>query len=95
METNVSKRVDDEGNETVSFRKSWKEDEMHHSIEVKKVEGGYIIVEEEHGEDEDGKYIHKREEKVSMTNPFKEEKEEKELNEKDEKMFGFIDKPNF
>jgi hypothetical protein len=102
--TNVSKEIDKEGKETVTFRKSWDKKGIHHSVEVKKVEGGYIIVEEKYGtpRDEEGKesgeYISEREEKVSLTNPFKEggdEKEEGELTTKDAKMFSWIDKPSF
>lgn len=97
QEATVTRKINKEGDETVTFRKSWEEDGMNHSIEVKKVEGGYIIIEEEYG-DKDGKYVHEREERVSMTNPFKkgeEDREEGELTAKDEKMFSWVDKPHF
>lgn len=92
---NVTKEVDKNGKESLSYRKSWEKNGINHSIEVKKVEGGYIIVEEKYGTPKDkidAEYISERSERVSTTNPFNEEKEDKLT---DEKMFGFVDNPNF
>lgn len=92
---NVTKEIDKNGNESLSYRKSWEKNGLNHSIEVKKVEGGYIIIEEKYGTPKDkidAEYVSERSERVSTTNPFKDEKEEK-LD--DEKMFGFVDNPTF
>ena len=93
---NVTKEVDKDGNESLSYRKSWEKNGMNHSIEVKKVEGGYIISESKYGkptdEGENAEYTDERSERVSTTNPFADDKEEK-LD--DDKMFGFIDNPTF
>lgn len=94
---NITKEVDKNGVESISYRKSWEKNGMSHSIEVKKVEGGYIISESKYGtpkdEGDDADYIDERSERVSMTNPFKDDKEENL--DKDEKMFGFVDNPTF
>jgi hypothetical protein len=93
--TEVTKETDKRGNESVTFRKSWDKNGVHHSKEVRKVEGGYIITESKYGtpkDSEDGEYIDERKEWVTTENPF-EEKEEKE--DDDKKMFDFIDKPDF
>ena len=90
---NVTKEVDKNGNESISYRKSWDKNGLHHSIEVKKVEGGYIITESKYGtpKDQEGaEYVDERSERVSTTNPFDDKKEEKI---DDEKMFGFVDRP--
>jgi hypothetical protein len=94
---NVTQEIDKEGNKSLSYRKSWEKNGLNHSIEVKKVEGGYIISESKYGtpkdQGEDAEYIDERSERVSTINPFKDDKEDKL--DKDEKMFGFVDKPNF
>lgn len=93
---NITKEVDKTGNESLSYRKSWEKNGLNYSIEVRKVEGGYIIVESKYGTPKDqgegAEYVDERSERVSTTNPFKEKKEE---NLTDEKMFGFVDNPTF
>ena len=93
---NVTKETDKNGKESISYSKSWDKNGMHHNIEVKKVEGGYIISESKHGKPKDegdnAEWVDERSERVSTTNPFKDEKEDK-LD--DENMFDFIDKPTF
>ena len=78
---NVTQEIDKEGNKSISYRKSWDKNGLHHSIEVKKVEGGYIISESKYGtpddEGEKGEYVDERSERVSTTNPFKDDKENK------------------
>ena len=92
---NVTQEIDKDGNKSTSYRKSWEKNGLNHSIEVKKVEGGYIISESKHGTPADGgddaKWIDERSERVSTTNPFKDNKEDKL--DKDESMFSFVDKP--
>ena len=94
---NVTKEIDKNGNESISYRKSWEKNGMNNSIEVKKVEGGYIISESKYGRPTDGgedaEYVDERSERVSTTNPFNDKKEEKL--DKDENLFGFVDKPTF
>ena len=60
--TNITKEVDKEGNESISYRKSWEKDGISHSKEVKKMEGGYLITESKYGTlktdgSEQGEYI--------------------------------------
>ena len=92
---NVTQEIDKEGNKSISYRKSWDKNGLHHSIEVKKVEGGYIISESKYGapkdEGENGEYVDERSERVSTTNPFKDDKEDKL--DKNDNMFSFVDKP--
>jgi len=94
---NVTKETDKDGKETISYRKSWEKNGLNHSIEVSKVDGGYIIEESKHGKPKDGgddaEWIDERTQRVSTTNPFKDEKEDKL--DKDDKMFGFVDTPTF
>jgi hypothetical protein len=94
--TEVTKKVDKSGNESISYRKSWEADGIHHSKEVKKLEGGYLITESKYGtpksEGEGAQYIDERKEYISVTNPFEKKKKE---DEEDQKLFGFIDQPNF
>jgi len=97
--TEITKEVDKKGNESISYSKSWDKNGLHHRKEVRKVEGGYIVVESKYGtpegedEDEGGKaqYIDERKEYVSTTNPFEKKKEESD----DDNMFDFIDQPSF
>ena len=91
--TEVTKVKGKDGKESISYRKSWEKNGINHSIEVRKVEGGYIITKSRYGkaaDDESAEYIDERSEEVSTTNPFN-----KEEDSEDEKMFGFIDKPTF
>jgi hypothetical protein len=92
--TNITKEVDKEGNESISYRKSWEKNGISHSKEVRKVEGGYIISESKYGRPKDGgedaEYIDERKEYVSTTNPF-----EKKEESSDDNLFGFIDNPTF
>ena len=95
--TNITKEVDKEGNESISYRKSWEKDGINHSKEVKKLEGGYLITESKYGTlksegEGQGEYIDERKEYITTTNPFA-KKEEK--SDDDEKLFGFIDEPTF
>lgn len=90
----ITKEVSEEGNEIITYRKSWKKGKLNHNKEVRKVEGGYIVTESKYGEsdEEEGGYIDERKEYVTTENPFAEKKEEKD---EDKKMFDFIDKPDF
>lgn len=92
----ITKEVSKEGNKSVTYRKSWDKNGIHHSKEVRKVEGGYIVTESKYGTPEDGEekgeYVDERKEWVTTENPFEAKEEEKD---NDEKMFSFIDKPDF
>lgn len=91
--TEVSKVVDNKGNESISYSKSWEKNGLSHRKEVRKVEGGYIITESKYGkpsDEEDAEYVDERKEYVTTSNPFEPKKEEKEDN-----LFDFIDKPTF
>ena len=91
---NVTKEIDKKGNESISYRKSWEKNGLTHSIEVKKVEGGYIITESKYGRPkdvEDAEYVDERSERVSTTNPFADKKEE---NLTEDTMFDWVDKPS-
>ncbi len=91
--TEVTKTRDKNGRESISYRKSWEKNGLNHSIEVRKVEGGYIITKSRYGtpsDSEKGEYVDERSEEVSTTNPFNQEEESD-----DQKMFGFIDNPTF
>jgi hypothetical protein len=91
--TEITKITGKDGKESISYRKSWEKNGINNSIEVRKVEGGYIITKSRYGtpkDDENGEYIDERSEEVSTENPFKKEEESD-----DDKMFGFIDKPTF
>lgn len=89
----VTKTTNKEGLESMSYRKSWEKNGINHSIEVRKVEGGYIITKSRYGkpkDDPEGEYVDERSEEVSTINPFKKEEESE-----DDKMFGFVDNPTF
>ena len=91
--TEVTKTKGKDGKESISYRKSWEKNGLNHSIEVRKVEGGYIITKSRYGtpdDSEEGKYIDERSEEVSTTNPFN-----RDENSDDQMMFGFIDNPTF
>ena len=92
----VTKETTKDGKKSISYRKSWEKNGMNHSIEVSKVDGGYIIEEAKHGKPKDGgedaEWIDERTQRVSTTNPFDDDKED---NLDDENMFSFVDKPTF
>lgn len=91
--TEITKTKGKDGKESISYRKSWEKNGVNHSIEVRKVEGGYIITKSKYGkpsDDPEADYIDMRSEEVSTTNPF-----DKKEDSDDEKMFGFIDNPTF
>lgn len=80
-----SKRTAKDG--SVSIVKESTVNGITKSIEVKKVEGGYIIRKTKHGkakDDEESEWINEVSESVSLTNPF-EKKEEKN------NLFSFVD----
>jgi hypothetical protein len=92
MEQAIRKSVDKEGKESVSYSKSWEKNGIRNSIEVRKVDGGYIIRKSRYGkpaDDPEAQYIEENSESVSTTNPF----EKKEEKKNDDKMFSFIDLP--
>ena len=96
---NLTKETDKEGNESVTYRKSWEKNGMNCSKEVRKVEGGYIVTVSKHGkpkdEGEDAEWVDERREFVTTENPFKGESEQNEEKEEHiEKMFDFVDKPS-
>jgi len=89
---NVTKETDKNGKESISYRKSWEKNGLSHSIEVSKVDGGYIIEESKHGKPKDGgddaEWIDERTQRVSVENPFKDKEKE------DDNMFDFVDNPS-
>ena len=91
---NISKEISNDGNKSLTYRKSWEKNGLNHSKEVRKVEGGYIVVESKYGkpkdQGEDAEYIDERKEYVTTENPF----DEAEKKTDDEKMFDFIDVPS-
>jgi hypothetical protein len=95
-DTSINKRVDKNGNTSISYRKSWESNGINHNKEVRKVEGGYIVTESKYGkptdEGEEGEYVDEHKEYVTTTNPFEKKKEDKS---DDDKLFGFIDEPTF
>jgi hypothetical protein len=94
MEESIRKTVDEKGNKSVSYSKSWETNGIRHSKTVRQVKGGYIVNIEKHGIPKDGgkdaKYINEFEEYVTTENPFDTEKKNNE-----EKMFSFVDSPEF
>lgn len=91
---NVTKETLKDGSESISYTKSWEKNGLSFRKEVRKVEGGYIILETKYGkpsDDETADYVDERKEYVSTENPFK----KKEDSDEDEKMFDFIDNPLF
>lgn len=91
MEEVIRKEKDKKGTESISYSKRWEKNGINNSIEVRKVEGGYIIRKSRYGKPSDdpkGEYIDESSEYVSTTNPF-EKKKEDEI----DKMFSFIDLP--
>ena len=91
-EQTIRKSTDKNGKESVSYRKEWEKNGIRNSIEVRKVEGGYIIRKSRYGKpanDPEAQYIDESSESVSTTNPFEKKKEE------NDKMFSFIDLPEF
>ena len=94
--TNITKTVDKNGKESISYSKSWKSNGLNHSKEIRKVEGGYIVTESKYGTPNDGDekadYVDERKEYVTTENPLKIKEEDKK---EEQKMFDFIDKPTF
>jgi len=92
---NISKETLKDGTESITYSKSWEKNGMNHRKEVRKVEGGYIVTESQHGkpkdQGEDGEWIDERKEYVTTENPFEAKKEEKK---EEQKMFSFIDMPS-
>jgi hypothetical protein len=90
---NISKSTDKNGNESITYRKSWEKNGLSCSKEVRKVEGGYIVTESKYGKPKDGgedaDYIDERKEFVTTENPFDEAMNKDE----DEKLFAFVDTP--
>jgi hypothetical protein len=93
MEESINKSVDKNGNKNVTYTKRWEDNGFNLSKEIRQVEGGWIIRESKYGKPKDGgedaKYVEENKEYVTTENPFK-PKEDKE-----EKMFDFVDKPSF
>lgn len=94
MEEVIRKESDDKGNKQVSYSKSWDENGIHYNKSVRQVRGGYIVTTSRYGTPKNGgkdaKYIDEREEYVTTENPFDTEKKKDE-----EKMFSFVDSPEF
>ena len=91
MEEVIRKAKDKKGSESISYSKRWEKNGINNSIEVRKVEGGYIIRKSRYGKpvnDPNGEYIDESSESVSTTNPFEKKKEDD-----NDKMFSFIDLP--
>jgi hypothetical protein len=89
----MNKEIAKDGTESITYSKSWEKNGMNHRKEVRKVEGGYIIVESKHGKPkdvEDAEWIDERKEYVTTENPF----EKKEEKNEDSNMFDFINLPN-
>lgn len=93
-ELSMNKSVAKDGTESISYSKRWEKNGLNYHKEIRKVEGGYIITESKYGKPSDGgedaEYIDERKEYVTTENPF----EDKEKDEKEEKMFDFLDMPN-
>jgi hypothetical protein len=89
---NITKEVGKDGTESLSYRKSWEKNGLNFSKEVRKVEGGYIVIESKHGkpkDEDDAEWIDERKESVTTENPFDEAQDKSE----DEKLFSFVDTP--
>ena len=93
MDQEIRKSTDKNGNESITYRKSWDKNGIHFSKEIRKVEGGYIIRESKYGkpsDDPEAEYIDESKEYASTENPL-----EKKKKDDDEKMFSFVDLPMF
>jgi hypothetical protein len=91
-EISINKRTAKDGTESITYSKSWEKGGLNYRKEVRKVEGGYIIVESKHGKptgEDDAEWIDERQESVTTENPLDAAKDKSD----DEKMFDFIDSP--